>query len=111
MPGSSLGRHLESGVDPGNEVAEELKIFLVPRPFVVRVFHSVSERVRVGILESSPLSANFLAISQLTVNFNKSLLIFFPQFYILAFSIQNNFKRIHQLVSDVQRRLQQHDCF
>ena len=21
MPGSSLGRHLESGVDPGNEVA------------------------------------------------------------------------------------------
>jgi len=59
---------------------------------------------------SSQLSANFLAISQLMVNFNKSLLIF-PQFYILAFSIQKNFKRIHQLVSDVQRRLQHHDCF
>ena len=29
----------------------------------------------------SQLSANFLAISQLMVNFNKSLLIFLPQFY------------------------------
>ena len=55
--------------------------------------------------------SKFLAISQLMVNFNKSLLVFFLQFYILAFSMKKNFKRIHQLVSDVQRRLQQHDCF
>ena len=26
MPGSSLGRHLESGVDPGNEVGNKLKV-------------------------------------------------------------------------------------
>ena len=32
----------------------------------------------------SELSAKFLAISQPTVNFNKSQLIFFPQFYFLV---------------------------
>ena len=64
-----------------------------------------------GIISSiSQLSANFLAIAQLMVNFNKSLLIFLPQFDI-AFFIQKNLKRMHQQISDVQTRLQQHDCF
>ena len=73
-----------------------------------------------GMLESSQLSAkfssisqlsaNFLAISQLMVNLNKSLLIFLPQFYN-AFFIKKNLKRMHQLISDVQTRLQQHGCF
>ena len=70
---------------------EEVKIFFVPTPFVVHVCFTLFQRVRVGMLESSQLSAkfssisqlsaNFLAISQLMVNFNQSLLIFLPQFY------------------------------
>ena len=59
-----------------------VKIFLVPTPFVVHVCFTLFYRVRVGMLESSQLSAKFssisrlsanvLAISQLMVNFNKS---------------------------------------
>ena len=58
----------------------------------------------------SQLSSNFLAIFQLMVNFNKSVNIFPAILYSWTFYLKNP-KRIHQLVSDVQRRLHQHDCF
>ena len=74
------------------------------------------QRVRVGILTSSQLSAKFSPISQLSSKFlaisqwQISVNIFPSILYSWIFYLKNP-KRILQSVSDVQRRWQQHDCF
>ena len=49
----------------------------------------------------SQLSTKFLAISQLTVNFSKSQLIFFPEFYILVFLFK--ISQTHTSVNSIRR--------
>ena len=50
----------------------------------------------------SQLSAKFLAISQPTVDLNKSQLIFFLQFYSLFFFLLKNIRRLHQLIGSLR---------
>ena len=58
--------------------------------------HSIN-RVNMGVLESQ-LSAKFLPISQLSVTFEKSQLMFFPQFIFLKFFVLKNVKPINELL-------------